>query len=415
MSYAIFRCQSINTLNDLSHIGSHNKREKESYKSNPDIRKADSKNNIQLVKCDKKYREKFYEITKEYRKEHEEKMKTIRQDRYKDFDQMVNDSKSCVADEMIFTSGPEFFKDMSKEEILRWANGCMEFVYKDLGYTKEQVIQSVLHLDERTPHIHCVVVPLVKKFDKRVNKERYSISKRDYIKDQNYLSILQDKYCFRLNNLGFKLERGEKGTKIKNLSLGQLKGITRQYERLANKSKKNIENEHLKIINMLKYSKKKVFSDSVILNGESYYILLKYLDLYTKEIQNQVIYQNFFNDLDDYIFNYKELEKEYNHSQKVIDNLEEECEKLDQKNNNNNLIDFIKHILEILKDFFRRILLSKNEVDKTKTINILKECYEKDLYNSYDLIDISKDTDKEIEVNNFIKEETLEKEYDYFD
>ena len=413
MSYSIFRCQSINTLEDLSHIGSHNKREKESYKSNPDIRKTDSINNIELVKCNSKYREKFYEITKEYKKEHDEKMKTIRQDRYKTFDQMVDDSKSCVADEMIFTSGPEFFKDMSKEEILRWTNGCMEFVYKDLGYTKEQVIQSVLHLDERTPHIHCVVVPLVKKFDKRVNKERYSISKRDYIKGQNYLSILQDKYCFRLNNLGFKLERGEKGTKIKNLSLGQLKGITRQYERLANKSKKNIESEHLKIINMLKFSKKKAFSDSIILNGESYHILIKYLDLYTKEIQNQVIYQNFFNDLDDYIFNYKELEKEYNHSQKVIDNLEEECEKLDQ--NNNNLMDFVKHLLEMLKDFFRRILLSKNEVDKDKTISILKECYEKNLYNSYDLIDISKDTDKEIDVNDFIKEEILEKEYDYFD
>ena len=413
MSYAIFRCKSINTLNDLSHISSHNKREKESYKSNPDIRIEDSINNIELVKCNKKYREKFYEITKEYKKEHDEKMKTIRQDRYKTFDQMVDDSKSCVADEMIFTSGPEFFKDMTKEEILRWANGCMYFVYNDLGYTKEQVLHSVLHLDERTPHIHCVVVPLVKKFDKRVNKERYSISKRDYIKDQNYLSILQDKYCFRLNNLGFKLERGEKGTKIKNLSLGQLKGITRHYERLANKSKKNIESEHLKIINMLKFSKKKAFSDSIILNGESYHILLKYLDLYTKEIQNQVIYQNFFNDLDDYIFNYKELEKEYNYSQKVIDNLEEDCEKLEQ--NNNNLIDFIKNILEMLKEFFRRILLSKNEVDKNKTVNILKECYEKELYNSYDLIDISKDTDKEIEVNDFIKEETLEKEYDYFD
>ena len=30
---------------------------------------------------------------------------------------------------------------------------------------------------------------------------------------------------------------------------------------------------------------------------------------------------NIFNDLDNYIFNYKELEKEYNYSQKVIDNL----------------------------------------------------------------------------------------------
>ena len=329
---------------------------------------------------------------------------------------MVDDSKSCGADEMIFTSDLDFFKDMSKEEILKWANGCMDFVYNDLGYTKEQVLQSVLHLDEKTPHIHCVVVPLVKKVDKKVNKERYSIYKRDYIKFQNHLSTLQDKYCFRLNNLGFKLECSEKGTKIKNLSLGQLKGITRQYERLANKSKKNIESEHLKIISMFKFSKKKAFLDSIILDGKSYHVLLKYLDLYTKEIQNQVIYQNFFNDLDDYIFNYKELEKEYNYLQKVIDNLEEECEKLDQ--NNNNLIEFIKHILEMLKDFFRGIILSKNETDKNKTINILKECYEKDLYNSYDLIDISKDTDKdtdkEIEVNDLIKEEILEKEYDYF-
>lgn len=239
MSYAIFRCQSINTLNDLSYIGSHNKREKESYKSNPDIRKKDSKNNIELVKCDIKYREKFYEITKKYRK------------------------------------------------------------------------------------------------------------------------------------------------------------------------------EHLKIINMLNFSKRKAFSDSVIIDGESFHILLKYLDLYTKEIQNQVIYQNFFNDLDDYIFNYKKLEKEYNHSQKVIDNLEKKCEKLDQ--NNNDLIDFIKHILKMLKENFRRILLSKNENDKKKTLNILKQCYEKDLYNPSDLIDISKDTDNEIEVNNFIKEEILEKEYNYFD
>ena len=31
----------------------------------------------------------------------------------------------------------------------------------------------------------------------------------------------------------------------------------------------------------------------------------------------------------------------------------------------------------MIKDFFRKILLSKNEVDKNKTINILKECYEK--------------------------------------
>ena len=75
-----------------------------------------------------------------------------------------------------------FFEGMSIEEIKRWAYTCMDFVYNDLGYTKEQVIHSTIHLDEKTPHIHCVVVSLIKKYDKRTNSERYSISKKQYIK-----------------------------------------------------------------------------------------------------------------------------------------------------------------------------------------------------------------------------------------
>lgn len=119
MSYAIFRCQSINSLGDLREIGKHNMREKEAYKSNPDIRINDSVNNIELVKCDKNYLQKFYDITKEYRQEHNEKMKNMRSDRKKSFARMINDSKSVVADEMIFTSDPKFFENMSKEDILK--------------------------------------------------------------------------------------------------------------------------------------------------------------------------------------------------------------------------------------------------------------------------------------------------------
>ena len=62
----------------------------------------------------------------------------------------------------MFTSDNEFFKNMSKKDIKKWADTCMEFVYNDLGYTKEQVLHSVVHMDEKTPHMHCVVVPLIK-------------------------------------------------------------------------------------------------------------------------------------------------------------------------------------------------------------------------------------------------------------
>lgn len=151
MSYAIFRSQPINTLQDLAQIGSHNKREKKAYKSNPNIKLDRSKDNIELVKCDEKYVKRFYELTKDYKKEHEERQKTIREDRKKSYYKMLNDARNVVADELLFTSDSLFFKDKSKEEILRWANTCMEFVYNDLGYTKEQVLHSTIHMDEKTP------------------------------------------------------------------------------------------------------------------------------------------------------------------------------------------------------------------------------------------------------------------------
>lgn len=79
-----------------------------------------------------------------------------------------------------------------------------------------------------------------------------------------------------------------------------------------------------------------------------------------------------------------------------------------------NLLNFINHLLLILKEFFREILLSNDKKKKEKTIDILKECYDNDLYNSTDLKEISKDTDTEIEVNDFINKEALEKDYDIF-
>ncbi len=71
-------------------------------------------------------------------------------------------------------------------------------------------------------------------------------------------------------------------------------------------------------------------------------------------------------------------------------------------------------MLLILKEFFREILLTNDKNKKEKTIDILKEYYDNDLYNSTDLKEISKDIDSETEVNIFINKESLEKDYDIF-
>jgi len=226
LNYAIFRSEPIYTLSDLSQIGAHNKREKKAYNSNPDIKKELSYNNIELVPLQEKYVKGFYELTKEYKQEHKKRMETEREDRKRTYRQMLDSSKNCVADELLFTATNEFFKDMSREDIKKWADTCMEFVYKDLGYKKEQILHATVHMDEKTPHIHCVVVPLIRKYDKRTNTERYTISKKQYIKDKIHLSELQDKYHKRLTDKGYDLERGIKHSDNEHVKIKDFKRIT---------------------------------------------------------------------------------------------------------------------------------------------------------------------------------------------
>ena len=148
LNYAIFRSEPIMTINDLAQIGSPNKREKKAYNSNPDIDIERSKDNIELVPLSDKYVKEFYNLVKDYRKEHEERMKTERADRKKRYHEMLNSSRNCVADELVMTASHNFFKDMSREQIKEWADTCMEFVYNDLGYKKEQILHATVHLDE---------------------------------------------------------------------------------------------------------------------------------------------------------------------------------------------------------------------------------------------------------------------------
>ncbi len=118
LNYAIFRSGPIYTLNDLAQIGSHNKRDKKSYNSNPDIKIELIKNNIELVSLREKHVKSFKMLVKDYEKEHNERMKTERDDRKRIFNQMLDKSKNVVADELLFTATNEFFKNMTKEDEL---------------------------------------------------------------------------------------------------------------------------------------------------------------------------------------------------------------------------------------------------------------------------------------------------------
>ena len=400
MSYAIFRSQPIKTLQDLSQIGSHNKREKDVYKSNPDIKLDRIKDNIELVRCNEKYVKKFYELTKDYKKEHEERQKNIREDRRKSYYRMVNDARNVVADELLFTSDSLFFKNKSKEEILRWANTCMDFVYNDLGYTKEQVLHSTIHMDEKTPHIHCVVIPLVKKLDKRTNTERYTISKKQYIKNNEHLSELQDKYHNRLVKAGFDLERGLKGSTAENINIKEFKKMTRRLDKSLEKSTLLLNDDYNDLKVKLNKSKPTITGKEVKIDKDTYQTLNKFMSTAKRIIEDIPKTQSMVKTLEEYTKIFRSTQKENIQLKKEVNRLELENEEIKQENNR--LENLIYNLLQRLKDLFKKILHIGTDKEKDSVSDEIKYRYDNNYYNDLDLCYISKGTTKERDIFEYI-------------
>ena len=393
LNYAIFRSQQIMTLNDLAQIGSHNKREKQAYKSNPDIKLELRDNNIEIVPLESKYVKGFKELTKEYEKEHNKRQKTERQERKKTYSQMLNKSRNVVADELLFTANHKFFENINKEDIIDWDNTCMEFVYNDLGYTKSQVLHATIHLDEETPHLHCVVIPLVKKYDKRTNIERYTISKKQYIRDKYHLSELQDKYHKRLTEKGYDLERGIKGSNAKHQKTKELKKTTRYYENKVKVINTKIDNAMNEFEEKMKTTKNIPFNKiHVLVEKDTFESMTKVIKESKKAIEFQPKLQQLFDEVDNYTKSHQTLEKENEVLNARVNKLTKDNSKLKAR---------LEAILKAIKEFFRKLLQIGNELVKKTTTSEIKDYYDSKDFNSNDVYDISKGTTKEDELFDY--------------
>ncbi len=413
MSYAIFRSESINTIKDLGQIGAHNKRDKKAYKSNPDIDITKTKNNIDIVPLSEKYSQGFYNLVKDYKKEYEEKQLTTREDRRKSFDKMLDDSNSVVADELMFTSDNEFFKNMSKKDIKKWADTCMDFVYKDLGYTKEQVLHATVHMDEKTPHLHCVVVPLIKKFDKRTNTKKYTISKKHYMKSGAYISELQDKYWQRMNDKGFKLERGIKNSDNKHISIKEFKKITRKLDNRMEKQNYLMTRDYETLEEKLKTSKPTITGKEVKIDKETYDTLKEFMNTSKMVIRDMPKNHALFEELQEYTNQYREMEQDKRHLQVEIRKLEDKNEELQKENRK--LHNFLNVMLQAIKKFFNKLLHIGTEKDKDNVIEEITAYHQLNYYKDSDLHDIADGTSREEEINDYIYEQNYGTDKDYED
>lgn len=221
MAKAILRVSGIKTTGDLRGIGKHNV--DRISETNFDIDRERSNENITLKNCGKNYNLAFEEITKDLKKQHEEQMKTTRKSRQKSFRDKINDDKSDVACEFLLSASPEYFEGKSRDEIEKWAKTSLDFITEKIGIEEKNVLHAVVHMDEKTPHLHVVAVPLVEKYDGRRKQDVLAISRKHFIKNREEMAQVQTDYVDHLKENGIDLERGQEKSGVKHLDVARYK------------------------------------------------------------------------------------------------------------------------------------------------------------------------------------------------
>lgn len=222
MSYAIIRNEKY-TLNQLSVLYRHNERKNTNY-SNKDIILENGKNNYSIKYCPTTYEKAFRDIKKQYNLQG--KIKNI----------------SNVACEYIITASPDFFENLSQDEIKRYFESAYNFVcgFKNLG--EQYIISAKVHLDESTPHLHLVYLPVVHTIDKKNGKDIEKLCCTDFWKGKNSYKYLQDNFYNYITKSGFDLERGDT-RENKHIKIEDLKKITNYEMQKYEKEMINLEQE----------------------------------------------------------------------------------------------------------------------------------------------------------------------------
>ena len=294
-------------------------------------------------------------------------------------------SNSIIMCEMIFTSDKEFFDNIGEQETKRYFEESYRFIcnYKNLG--EENIISAVIHLDEGTPHMHLVFVPVVHTKDKEGN-DIDKVCSRDFWKGRDSYRTLQNNFYDFINSKGFELERGieVERTGAKHEKIEDLKKIT-NFEntkkvldniklelpkipdindiKIIKLNREKVENEIIKpkdkLINELYQDNKTLYKElskqvNLVERATKYENERKKLMYDNEELHNEVDkikleYKKKEFDLEwEYKSQIKGLEKENKHLHKVVDRFKETidkfikwiCKKFDMGAENNLIRDF---------------------------------------------------------------------------
>ena len=100
--------------------------------------------------------------------------------------------------EVLFTATPEFFKSKNRAEIRAFFTEALHFL--EQHQAKETILSAVVHMDEKTPHMHLSFVPLTP--DGR-------LSAKEIVGNKKKLTWWQDNFWEHMVQRYPDLERGE--------------------------------------------------------------------------------------------------------------------------------------------------------------------------------------------------------------
>ena len=207
MSYAIIRNDKLTRV-DAQGSYIHNDRRSKGH-SNKDIDPTRTHLNFYCKKNELTYIKEFDKMRKEY-----DLKGTIR-------------SNSNIMCEMMITSDNAFFNKIGLEETKRYFKESYKFVcnYKNLG--EKYIVSAAVHLDETTPHMHLVYIPVIHTKDKE-GKDIDKICCRDFWKGRDSYRQLQNAFHKYITSKGFDLERGlpVEETGAKHEKIEDLKKLT---------------------------------------------------------------------------------------------------------------------------------------------------------------------------------------------
>ena len=241
MSYAIIRNTKYKREN-LKGIFRHNERRNKNY-SNENIDKEKSYLNYSLKSPQYSYEKEFDKIREKYNLKGQ--IKTV----------------SNIACEYIITSDHDYFERIGEEETKRYFETAYIFVaeYKELG--EQYIMSAKVHMDEQTPHMHLVFLPVVHTQDKKGN-EIDKLACSEFWKAKDSYRQLQDAFYKYMVENGFDLQRGlpKEETNREHYSVEEYKKITnfKQTKEILNNMKLELPDiPDITDININRLSKKR--------------------------------------------------------------------------------------------------------------------------------------------------------------